>query len=250
MIVLAIGGLDPSGGAGILQDARTLSDLGGRAMAVATAWTAQSSRGVEAWGAIAPEATGRQIGAVLADFPVRAVKVGMLGTAAHAGVIADALRGRGLPVVLDPVLAASVGGSLARPDLVEALRRILSIARVVTPNLDEAEALAGRPVRDVAAMIEAGRRLVGDGAAAALIKGGHLAEPRDVLVDTDGVLELSGPRVSEGPVHGTGCVLASALAFFLASGMTARQAAALARDHLLRRLAQAERLGGGPLAYP
>jgi len=250
MIVLCIGGLDPSGGAGILQDVRTVEDLGGRAMAAATAWTAQSSQGLREWGPLPPDATARQIRSALDDFPVRAVKIGMVGTAAHGTAIFEALGERSLPVVLDPVLAASVGGGLAAADLVGALRRWLPRVAVVTPNLDEAEALLGRPVRDVAAMIDAGRQLVAEGAGAALVKGGHLVgDPRDVLVDADGVVELGGPRLGDAPVHGTGCALASALAFYLASGLPVRKASSLARDHLVRRLGSARRVGIGPLAY-
>jgi len=250
MIVLAIGGLDPSGGAGILQDARTIEDLGGRAMAVATAWTAQSSGGLAAWAPLPPEAVARQLHAVLSDFEVAAVKIGMLGSAAHADVVLEPLRGRGLPIVVDPVLAASIGGALADPALLSTLVRLLPFVSVVTPNLDEATALLGRPVRDADAMRDAARKLVDMGAAAALVKGGHLpGDPRDMLADADGVVEIGGERVGAGPVHGTGCVLSSALALFLASGLPVRRAVALARDHLLRRLRRAEHLGGGPLGY-
>jgi hydroxymethylpyrimidine/phosphomethylpyrimidine kinase len=250
MIVLAIGGLDPSGGAGILQDARTIEDLGGRAMVAATAWTAQSSRGVTAWEPVAPAVLRAQVDAVLGDFDVRAVKIGMVGAAANAEALADVLQGRNLPIVLDPVLAASLGGALGGPDVVAALRALLPRVRVVTPNLDEAEALAGRPARTIEEMAVAARELLAGGAAAAMTKGGHLdGDPCDVLADAEGVLELRGSRIGTAPVHGTGCVLASALAFHLAAGLDVRCAAALARDHLRRRLERAVRLGAGPLAH-
>jgi len=250
MVVLSIGGLDPSGGAGILQDSLTIQDLGGRAMAVSTAWTVQSSRGVQGWDPVPPDSVARQVRAVLDDFPVSAVKIGMIGTGAHADALARTLAERALPVVLDPVLRASLGGALGDVSLAEGIRRLLPVSRLVTPNLDEAGALLGHPVRDLDGMAAAAAELVRMGAQAALVKGGHLAgDPSDVLADAEGVTEFAGERVGDGVVHGTGCVLSSAIGFFLASGLPVRRAVGLARDYLTRRLRGAKHVGKGPLAY-
>ncbi|MEK6607076.1 MAG: hydroxymethylpyrimidine/phosphomethylpyrimidine kinase [Myxococcota bacterium] len=243
MIVLCAGGLDPSGGAGILADARAVADLGGRPMAVATAWTAQSSRGVAAWGALPADAVRAQVAALLHDFPVAIVKVGMVGSAEVAGALADLCVGR--DVVLDPVLVASVGGPLAGGDVAAALRAWLPRVRLVTPNLDEAEALAG--TRDAEA---AARALVAMGARAALVKGGETAV--DVLCDRDsGRVEriAAAPVATDGPVHGTGCMLASAIATLLARQTPLPEAVRLAKEYVAVRIAAAAPLGTGPLRY-
>lgn len=239
--ILCIGGLDPSGGAGILADAQTVTELGARPLAVATAWTAQSSLGVAAWEALPTRAVVAQTRALLDDFAVSAVKVGMLSSAETAQALAVLLADKH-KIVLDPVLAASVGGALSSPELIAVIRSWLPKITLVTPNMDEAEALVGTRDQKLAA-----QRLCDLRCRAALVKGSDTAV--DVLFG-DGVFEtIAGQSVLGGPVHGTGCRLASAIATYLGAGVSLPVAVRLAKINLTSKIAQAQKVGSGPLRY-
>lgn len=250
--LLSIAGSDPSGGAGIQADLKTFAALGGYGMAVITALTAQNTRGVSA--VHVPPATflAQQIDAIFADITVAAVKIGMLATGEIAGTVADRLAAHGAkPIVLDPVLVATSGDSLGDPDVVGALRRhLMPLARIITPNLPEAARLAERPVpSDVEGMKELARRLVGAGAAAVLVKGGHLdsGPARDVLLDGADLHIFEQRRVATRNTHGTGCTLSSAIAAYLAAGKNLPDAVEAAKLYLTHALEQsfALRVGGG-----
>jgi len=237
--VLILAGLDPSGGAGLFADAEAVRAQGARPLCVATALTAQSTRQALRFQATAPLLVQDSARLLLDDEEVRAVKIGMVGAPQVARAIADLLQGRGLPTVVDPVLFSSSGAALLKGGPEPYL--LLMQGAVITPNAPEAEALCGFPVRDRAAQERAGRDLVARGAKAALIKGGHLlpepgpqgpAECADVLVDSDGVLVLSAPRLAQSR-RGTGCRLASAIAGQLALGKGLREATREARHYLL-----------------
>ncbi len=250
--VLSIAGSDPSGGAGIQADLKTLAALRCHGMAVVTALTAQNTRGVVGIHVPPSAFVGAQIDAIFADVSVAATKIGMFGSGEVARLVADRLAGR-LPMalVLDPVLVATSGDSLGTPDVVAAIRdRLLPLATVVTPNLSEAARLADRPVpRDEDGMRALAERLHALGAPAVLVKGGHLGGPeaRDVLFDGTCHRVFWAPRVATRNTHGTGCTLSSAIAAFLAHGETLADAVSAAKDYLTGALARSDelRVGGG-----
>jgi hydroxymethylpyrimidine/phosphomethylpyrimidine kinase len=245
-VALTIAGSDPSGGAGVQADLKTFHAFGVYGAAVLTTLTAQDTTGVHDVVSLDARFVGAQLDAVLGDLSVGAAKTGLIGTAALVEVIAERLRARPVPLVVDPVLMASTGRPLAEAGVLEALRdRLLPLATLVTPNLAEAEALVGRPVRDVAGMRDAARALVGRGARAALVTGGHLdGPPRDVLF-TDGQLhELSAQRVA-GRAHGTGCTLSAAVTAGLAAGRRLPDAVERAKRYVTRALETAVDVGHG-----
>jgi len=238
-VTLCFSGLDPSGGAGLQADIEAVAALGGHAAVIATALTVQDSQQVYGFTLTDPALMREQAGHVLADLPVAAVKLGMLGSAGAVRCVFDCLAGhRHLPVVMDPVLAANSGGGLALDDLREALLAALPMTAVITPNTLEARRLAGCDDLD-----EAVRRLTRAGARAIWLKGGH--EPGDTLVNRlyeDGRLSLETrqPRLP-GEFHGSGCTLASALAALLAAGAPLHDAVSGSERFVRAALAAADR---------
>ena len=247
-IALTIAGSDPSGGAGLQADLKTFAAWGVYGAAVVTALTAQNTRGVHGRHPVPPAFVRAQLDAVLEDVSVHAIKTGMLPDAATIEAVAAGLqRVPDVPLVVDPVLVSTSGHSLADASAVDAFRRTLfPRAHVVTPNLDEAAALVGAPVRTRADMQAAARALVAMGARAALVKGGHLEDSAyDVLYADDRLLELDAPRVVSGSVHGTGCTLSAAIAAALARGEPLPQAVARAKRYVLRALGRTLAAGHG-----
>jgi hydroxymethylpyrimidine/phosphomethylpyrimidine kinase len=243
--LLVIAGLDPSGGAGLLADCRVAAEHGVRAVGVVTATTVQDTAGVRAVELVAPEVLGEALTVLLGDVEVDAVKIGMLGDARTAEVVARALAATRAPVVWDPVIRPSRGGvPLLAGDPARAARALLDEVRLVTPNVAEAGALSGIAVVDEDSARAAAAAI---GAAAVLIKGGHLAggRARDVLRDGSEVTILDAPRVDAGPVHGTGCVLSSAIACRLALGASLVEAVRAAKDYLGAKLAAPLAVGRG-----
>src|SRR5690606_22281185 len=184
------------------------------------------------------------------DFRVDAVKTGMLSSAAIIEAVADGLEQHGLgPVVVDPVMISKSGYALLRPDAVEALkRRVLPLARLVTPNAHEAEALAGFPVRTRADARRAAEAILALGPQAVLVKGGHLegeADAVDVLLDEDGERLFHAERIATPHTHGTGCTYASAIAANLAKGHGLAEAVDRAKRYLTEAIRHALPLGGG-----
>lgn len=218
--VLVIGGSDSSGGAGVARDLRTLFDHGMHGVAAVTAVTAQTHAQVRGVHMVTPDLIAGQIAAALASNKVRAIKIGMLGNARAVEAVAASLPREDVPIVLDPVLAASSGGRLldeaGQAALVE---HLLPLATLVTPNVPEAALLLGESATtDAATLTRYGRGLLRLGAAAVLVKGGHVEgdEAVDVLVSkTADTVELRGARLP-GSLRGTGCALASAIAANLA----------------------------------
>jgi hydroxymethylpyrimidine/phosphomethylpyrimidine kinase len=235
--VLSIAGSDSGSGAGVQADARTIHALGGYALTAVTAVTAQNTRGVDVWRPVRPALIAAQIAAVLGDFPVGAIKVGLLpGAAAVRAVVGALAAGPRLPLVVDPVIGSTSGTTFLPPAGVRALvRDLLPLATLVTPNWPEAEALAGIPVRKFADAEAAARRILATGCRAALVKGGHGPGPvcRDCLVTADGrVTWFEGRRIKTRNTHGTGCVLSAAIAVRLAQGRSLEDAVADARQFL------------------
>ena len=220
---LTIAGSDSGGGAGIQADLKTFAAHGVFGTSAITAVTAQNTLGVTAWQAMPADLVTAQIEAVAADFDLRAVKVGMLATAAIVEAVAAAIVELDLPdVVVDPVMVATGGDRLLEEDAIEAIKReLMPHTRVLTPNVPEAEALSGMGIASVDDMRSAARRILASGPRVVLVKGGHLtgSESVDVVVTAHDSFELRRPRVETTSTHGTGCTLSSAIAANLALGL-------------------------------
>lgn len=248
--VLIIAGSDSGGGAGIQADIKAVTALRGFAMTAITALTAQNTLGVHGVMGVPTDFIRQQIAVVLDDLGADAIKTGMLHAVPVIEAVCDELtaRARGIPLVADPVMVAKGGHPLLAPDAVETLKaRLLPLATVITPNLPEAEVLAGRPIRTVAEMREAATALRALGVPAVLLKGGHLEGDvvTDLLVTAEGAEEFSTPRIDTRHTHGTGCTLASAIAAGLAQGMSLRDAVIRARAYVLAAIAAAPGFGAG-----
>ncbi len=245
--ILVVGGSDSGGGAGIQADLKTVMALGGYATTAITALTAQDTRGVHAVHPVPPEFVARQMALALDDIGADAVKSGMLGDAAIIHAVAGVLQGRGLPLVLDPVMVAKGGSPLLDPAATEVLWLLIRMATVLTPNVPEAEALLGHPIPKHEAALEAAAALLRRGAPAVLLKGGHLPGPivQDILATPAGITVLQSPRIDTRHTHGTGCTLASAVATGLAQGLPLPQAVDRARRYVHAAIAAAPGLGTG-----
>jgi hydroxymethylpyrimidine/phosphomethylpyrimidine kinase len=247
-IALTIAGSDSGGGAGIQADLKTFQAFQVFGTSVVTAVTAQNTVGVSAVHEVPLEMVEQQIADVAQDLRPSAVKSGMLATAEIAQVVAQSIRRFNLRnYVFDPVMVASSGDRLLTSDGEAALRELLPLATIVTPNLEEAAILVGKPVLTASHMHDAARALVEAGARAALVKGGHL--PGDVLIDVlyDGRSfdTWEHPRLNPRNTHGTGCTLSAAIAAGLASGRSLRNAVTDGLDYVRRAIAQAPGLGKG-----
>ncbi len=246
--VLSIAGSDSGGGAGVQADIKTISALGGYAMSAITAITAQNTVGVEAIHMVPPEMVQAQIRAIMDDIGVDTVKVGMLGNTAIANAVADVLKDVEVPIILDPVMVSSSGARLLDDKARDILRtRLFPMARLVTPNIPEAEALTGLSVTDLAEQRVAAEAILAMGAKAVLIKGGHgkgnnLA---DFLLWEKGEAVFESKRINTRHTHGTGCTLASAIAVFLAQNMSLIEAIRAARAYVRGAIKNAPGLGAG-----
>jgi hydroxymethylpyrimidine/phosphomethylpyrimidine kinase len=252
---LTIAGSDSGGGAGIQADLKTFAAHGVYGTCAITAVTAQNTLGVRAWTAIAPDLVSAQIDAVVSDIGTDAVKIGMLANAAIVEAVAASIVRWKLPfVVVDPVMIAKGGDRLLEEDAVEKMRSsLLPLAHVVTPNIPEAEALAGMPISTLEDMREAGRRILGCGAHLVLVKGGHAEGPESVDVACSGSesFEIRGARLTTRNTHGTGCTLSSAIAANLAKGATVEHAIRDARAFLEEAIRHGPAIGHGnrPLGH-
>ena len=248
-IALTIAGSDSGGGAGIQADLKTFHQFGVFGTTVVCAVTAQNTQGVRAWQPLPPALVTQQIDALADDLPPQAVKTGMLGSADVVAAVAEGIERRQLPhYVLDPVMAASSGDRLLAPDAVRlVLERLVPLAELVTPNLDEARILADHDVRTPDAMEHAGHELLARGARAVLIKGGHLEGDiiTDVLVTAKDVRRFTHPRLDTTSTHGTGCTLSAAVTAGLAHGRALDRAVSDALDFVQRAIAAAPGLGRG-----
>jgi hydroxymethylpyrimidine/phosphomethylpyrimidine kinase len=256
--VLSIAGSDSGGGAGIQADLKTFSALGCYGMTAITALTAQNTQGVSGIHAVPPEFLKAQLQAVLEDIGVDAVKIGMLHAPEIVRVVAWAIDHYGLKnVVLDPVMVATSGHRLIEEATVQVLRQeLFPRASVITPNLDEAALLLGRPLAVVADLELAADELLAQGARAVLLKGGHLPGETvtDVLAEAgQPPVHLRSERIHSHNVHGTGCTLSSAMAAHLAQGWPLREAVAQARAYILQAIGAGAMVrtgrGHGPLCH-
>lgn len=263
-VVLAIAGLDSSGGAGLARDVATITGMGLHAKVAATAVTAQSLAAVRRVVPMAPELVVSQIAAAFEDLAPAAVKVGMLGTPEVAAAVAQALaQAHASNVVVDPVLVSTSGtpllagapgasGTAPAPSTTSAagekdaesgasaasaLASLFRLAALVTPNVPEAEALLGRQITDRDKMAAAAADLLDCYGCAVLLKGGHLGLADDCLASAEGITWVGVPVVAGGSAHGTGCMLSSAIAAGLATGQGLEQAVRGAKLLLARGLA-------------
>jgi hydroxymethylpyrimidine/phosphomethylpyrimidine kinase len=256
--VLSIAGSDSGGGAGIQADLKTFSALGCYGMTAITALTAQNTVGVSGIHAVPAAFLKAQLRAVLDDIGADAIKIGMLHAPEIVEVVAWAIDHYRIDhVVLDPVMVATSGDRLIEEATVDVLRReLFPRASLITPNLDEAALLLGRPLRGESDLDQAAVDLLAQGARAVLLKGGHL--PGDQVVDLLAIpaqpwLRLRSARIASRNVHGTGCTLSSAIASYLARGLALPQAVERARGYILEAIRCGAEVqtgqGHGPLCH-
>ncbi|WP_035782407.1 bifunctional hydroxymethylpyrimidine kinase/phosphomethylpyrimidine kinase, partial [Arthrobacter sp. H14] len=262
--VLSIAGTDPTGGAGIQADLKSIAAHGGYGMAVVTALVAQNTHGVRAVHTPPPEFLREQLDAVSDDVTIDAIKIGMLGNTETISVVDDWLgRNRSPLVVLDPVMIATSGDRLLQADAEEAIGRLLHRADLVTPNLPELAVLLKEPTaQSWPEALEQGRRLSRAKSVIVLVKGGHLhgQDCPDALVDAAGglpagrqVFEVSAKRINTANTHGTGCSMSSAMATLQARLVDWNAALTLTKSWLQDSLTHADELnvgsGNGPLHH-
>ena len=241
--ILIIAGSDSGGGAGIQADIKTVTMLGGHAMTAVTAITAQNTQGVTDVHTVPTETVLAQIDAVIADIGVDAVKIGMIGSPFTALHIAERLSAlENVPVVFDPVMVATSGATLADDPTIAAFGKLMDVAVIVTPNLPELRRLTGEEDEVAGAL-----KLVSDHRCAVLIKGGHEEGDAlaDALIEEDNMTSWQGQRIDTTSTHGTGCTLASAIAFYLGAGLPLAQAVERARLFVRMALHEAPGLGKG-----
>ena len=244
---LTIAGSDSSGGAGIQADIKTMTANGVYAMSAITALTAQNTTGVTGIFEATPEFLAQEIDAIFTDIYPDAVKIGMVSSAELIGVIAEKLHTYGAKhIVVDPVMVATSGAKLLRPDAMEALARLLPMAEVLTPNIPEAEILSGLSITDATGMETAAKSISERYGCAVLCKGGHQINDADDLLWRHGVGKwFRGKRINNPNTHGTGCTLSSAIASNLAKGYGLDEAVEWAKAYISGALAAMLDLGHG-----
>jgi hydroxymethylpyrimidine/phosphomethylpyrimidine kinase len=248
--VLICAGSDSGGGAGIQADIKTVTALGGYAMTAITALTAQNTLGVQGVVGVAPDFIRQQMRSALEDLGADSIKTGMLHDAVTINAVCDEIAALApdLPLVADPVMVATSGSRLLADDAMDTLRqRLLPMAVVITPNIPEAEALTGLTITDEAGMREAAQALLGMGARAVLLKGGHMEGEIlvDLLVTPQMLHRYEDRRIVTRHTHGTGCTLASAVATGLAQGLELEPAVRRARAYVRAAILRAPGLGAG-----
>lgn len=248
-IALTIAGSDSGGGAGIQADLKTFHQFGVFGTSAVVAITAQNTRGVRSVHPIPLELVRSQLAALAEDLPPDAVKTGMLATSALVEGVASAIEEYGFPnLVVDPVMVASSGDRLLDENAIGTVAELLlPRARIVTPNRHEAELLTETEIETVDDMIAAGHKLLERGAAAALVKGGHLRGDTvvDVLLTAQGSRRFEHPRIETSSTHGTGCTLSAAIAAGLARDSSMEVAVDRALAFVHRAIATAPGLGDG-----
>jgi len=247
-IALTIAGSDSGGGAGVQADLKTFAALGVHGTSAITCITAQNPKRVTGIQPIRADMVRRQIEAVFAELRPAAVKTGMLFSTEIIRVVADFFeRGKRPPIVVDPVMVATSGAVLLKPAAIQVLKeRLLPLATLVTPNLDEAEILVGRKLRTLDDLRDAAREIHERFGCAALVKGGHLRTldaAVDVFFDSRELTVLRARRVRGVSTHGTGCTYSAAIAALLALGHPLPHAVELAKRHVTRAISHSRKAG-------
>jgi hydroxymethylpyrimidine/phosphomethylpyrimidine kinase len=247
--VMTIAGFDPSAGAGILADIKTISAFGCYGVSAITSLTLQNTQGVFGAYHQTREVVRGQLEPLFDDFDIAAIKTGMLPTREVIEEVADAITSRSIEkIVVDPVVRSTSGYDLIDDKALAALiDLVFPLASIVTPNRAEAERITGLEIKGHAEMEEAARRILSRGPRAVLIKGGDTRDERatDLLLDSSGVVAFSSERVSSTSNHGTGCTLSSALACLMAYGHTLHEAIPIAKQYLVEAITTAPGLGQG-----
>lgn len=246
-ILLTIAGFDPSCGAGVVADLKTFAAHGCYGMAAITSMTVQNTQGVEAVHNTPSAELREQLEVLVKDSEIFAVKIGMLGNRGNAVVVGEFLDAHKFPVVVhDPVMKSSSNSELLDNAGVKYLStELLKRCTVITPNVPEAEILAGMTVNTVADMEEAAKKIGELGAKAVIVKGGHMDRAVDVVFDGKEVHQLSGDKVKLENTHGTGCTFASAITAQLAAGRGLVEAATLAKAYVVKAIEKAYPVGKG-----
>jgi hydroxymethylpyrimidine kinase/phosphomethylpyrimidine kinase len=246
--ILSIAGSDSGGGAGIQADLKTITVLGGFGMSVITALTAQNTLGVLDVHEVPPEFVMLQFDAVASDIGIDAAKTGMMANSSIIRAVAAKIRQYQVGIlVVDPVMVAKGGRSLIHDEAKETLiRELVPLAFLITPNIPEAEELAGFPIKTVVDMKQAAEVIQHLGARSVLVKGGHLAgDATDVLYDGTSTYEFTSPRIETKDTHGTGCTYSAAIATILAQGKTISDAVRDAKVYITEAVRHAHRIGAG-----
>ncbi len=249
--VLSIAGSDPSSGAGIQVDLKTFHSLGAYGMVIPAALTVQNSRGVFGVWPVAPALFEKQLVTLLSDIRPDAVKTGMLLSRRNVDILASSIKKfRIRNLVIDPVVRASFGRALLKPEAVRSLKKhLFPLALIVTPNIPEAEVLAGLSIKSETDMNYAAGKLLDMGPSYVLIKGGHGKGPaKDTLYGGKTVLEFSTSR-KKGEFHGTGCVLSSAITVFISQGLPVEKAVEKAKQYVDKMLRTARPVGKAKTKY-
>jgi hydroxymethylpyrimidine/phosphomethylpyrimidine kinase len=246
-VALTIAGSDPSGGAGIQADLKTFHQYGVYGEAVITLVTVQNTQEVARVEVLDPELVVEQIRAVIRDIPPQAAKLGALGNAGVVRAVAAVAEEFSFPLVIDPVMISKQGAPLLTDEAQQAFReKLFGRAFLLTPNLHEAAALTGRPVENVAEMLDAAARLSIAGCRNVLVKGGHLRDKAiDVLFTEGEFYEFEAERVDTRHTHGTGCTYSAAITAALAKGSPLVEAVAAAKQFITRAIESHPGIGGG-----
>ena len=246
-ILLTIAGFDPSCGAGTMADLKTFAAHGCYGVAAITSMTVQNTQGVEAVHNTPSAELREQLEILVKDCDIAAVKIGMLGNRGNAVAVGEFLDAHKFQhVVHDPVMKSSSGAELLDAGGVKYVAtELLKRSSVITPNVPEAEILAGMEIKDVATMEAAARKIVEMGAKAVIIKGGHMERAVDVIFDGAEIVQLGGDKVKTENTHGTGCTFASALAAQLAAGRSLVEAATLAKAYVTKAIEKSYAIGKG-----
>ncbi|GIM45265.1 hydroxymethylpyrimidine/phosphomethylpyrimidine kinase [Collibacillus ludicampi] len=245
---LTIAGSDSGGGAGIQADLKTFTVLGVYGMSALTAVTVQNTIGVHGIYNLPVEAVVQQIDAVISDIGIDAAKTGMLSQVPIIMAVAERIRHYQVEnFVIDPVMVAKGGARLLEMEAQHAIiKHLLPLAKVVTPNLPEAEVLTGMSIRTVDDIREAAKRIVGFGAKSVVIKGGHLeGDAIDIVYDGDTFVELKAPRIMTQHTHGTGCTFSAAITAELAKGRSVQEAVTVAKEFITCAIRDTLGLGHG-----
>ncbi|MGI6291122.1 MAG: bifunctional hydroxymethylpyrimidine kinase/phosphomethylpyrimidine kinase [Bacteroidales bacterium] len=258
-VVVSIAGSDSGGGAGIQADLKTISALGAYAATIITAITAQNTLGVRAIQSVSGDVFRQQLSAVMEDFEIAAVKIGMLHSVEIVEILVEALQ-KYKPnyVVIDPVMVATSGDSLIEDATIESMKtKLFPLATIITPNLKEASILLQRPIKNVKQMKEAANKLLMYGNQSVLIKGGHLEQ--DDIIDVlklkteNQIYTFEAKWIASKNLHGTGCTLSSAIATYLALGNTVIEAVNLAKQYVYQAILHGKDItighGHGPLNH-
>jgi len=246
-ILLTIAGFDPSCGAGVVADLKTFAAHGCYGLAAITSMTVQNTQGVEAVHNTPSAELREQLEVLVKDSEIAAVKIGMLGNRGNAVVVGEFLDAHKFPLVVhDPVMKSSSNSELLDQGGVKYLStELLKRCTVITPNIPEAEILAGMTITDVSGMEAAARKIAEMGAKAVIVKGGHMDRAIDVVFDGNEIHQLSGDKVKLENTHGTGCTFASAITAQLAAGRGLVEAATLAKAYVVKAIEKAYPVGKG-----